>query len=346
MNHTYDWIIIGGGITGISVEKYPREGKSVLLLEKNNSLASETSKDFHEWFHSGALHTLAPDNLLTLRYLLGSADDLFKYYGNYVGMNLIPTESGIKIKDKGWFNNNHILYKFRRHIWNPVWLSMVSRSTNIIDMIDSHDWLRRRAGSEYGSSKVRLNHWFSNIPSQIKSNGTFYEKESPDFTMNSRVLINDLLTHGIENGLEVKVNCEVTKIDEEADRVKVSTLDKIYESKNTVICSPDAISNLIGTPIKIGYAPMAVVENVPEDAKSFVELDYFIKKCINLLTKGKGIGQAGGITLDKENEVENYLNYVIKEHKKRNPQLKLLIHMLVLKKSLYLRVKIEITYII
>ena len=44
--------------------------------------------------------------------------------------------------------------------------------------------------------------------------------------MNSRVLINDLFTHGIENGLEVKVNCEVTKIDEEADRVKVSTLDK------------------------------------------------------------------------------------------------------------------------
>ena len=335
MNHTYDWIIIGGGITGISVgEILTREGKSVLLLEKNDSLASETSKDFHEWFHSGALHTLAPDNLLTLRYLLGSADDLFKYYGNYVGMNLIPTESGIKIKDKGWFNNNHILYKFRRHLWNPVWLSMVSRSTNIIDMVDSHDWLRRRAGSEYGSSKVRLNHWFSNIPSQIKFNGTFYEKESPDFTMNSRVLINDLFTHGIENGLEVKVNCEVTKIDEEADRVKVSTLDKIYESKNTVICSPDAISNLIGTPIKIGYAPMAVVENVPEDAKSFVELDYFIKKCINLLTKGKGIGQAGGITLDKENEVENYLNYVIKEHKKRNPSIKVVDTYVGIKKEL------------
>ena len=82
MNHTYDWIIIGGGITGISVgEILTREGKSVLLLEKNDSLASETSKDFHEWFHSGTLHTLAPDNLLTLRYLLGSADDLFKYYG-------------------------------------------------------------------------------------------------------------------------------------------------------------------------------------------------------------------------------------------------------------------------
>ena len=74
MNNTssiYDWIIVGGGISGISIaEILCREGKSVLLLEKNSKLASETSKEFHEWVHSGALYTLVPDNLLTLRYLL------------------------------------------------------------------------------------------------------------------------------------------------------------------------------------------------------------------------------------------------------------------------------------
>ena len=113
MKTVFDWIVIGGGIAGVSVsEILSREGKSVLLLEKNDSLASETSKEFHEWFHSGSLHTLAPDNLLTLRYLLGSADDLFQYYGNFESMNLFPTECGIKIKDNGWFNNNYILYKF------------------------------------------------------------------------------------------------------------------------------------------------------------------------------------------------------------------------------------------
>ena len=65
----YDWIVIGGGVSGIAIsEILCREGKSVLLLEKNQTLASETSKDFHEWVHSGALYTLAPDNLLTLRY--------------------------------------------------------------------------------------------------------------------------------------------------------------------------------------------------------------------------------------------------------------------------------------
>ena len=65
----YDWIIVGGGISGISIaEILCREGKSVLLLEKNESLASETSKVFHEWVHSGALYTLLPDKLLTLRF--------------------------------------------------------------------------------------------------------------------------------------------------------------------------------------------------------------------------------------------------------------------------------------
>ena len=41
----YDWIIVGGGIAGItSAEILTREGFSVLLLEKNDTLASETTK--------------------------------------------------------------------------------------------------------------------------------------------------------------------------------------------------------------------------------------------------------------------------------------------------------------
>ena len=87
----YDWIVVGGGVSGITIsEILTREGKSVLLLEKNDKLASETSKDFHEWFHSGALYTLIPDNLFTLRYLLGATDDLFEYYSCFPGMNLFP----------------------------------------------------------------------------------------------------------------------------------------------------------------------------------------------------------------------------------------------------------------
>ena len=75
----YNWIVVGGGISGISVaEILCRGGESVLLIEKNEQLSSETSKVFHEWLHSGSLYSLAPDRLLTLRYLLGATDDLFE----------------------------------------------------------------------------------------------------------------------------------------------------------------------------------------------------------------------------------------------------------------------------
>ena len=56
--NTYDWIVIGGGISGISIaEILSRDGKRVMLIEKNKTLSSETSKVFHEWLHSGSLYS-------------------------------------------------------------------------------------------------------------------------------------------------------------------------------------------------------------------------------------------------------------------------------------------------
>ena len=103
----YDWIVIGGGISGITTaEILTREGHSVLLLEKNDSLASETSKVFHEWLHTGSLFTLVPDAYLTTRYLLGAIDDLLKFYSQFNRMNLMPTEMGLKVSGDGWFKSN------------------------------------------------------------------------------------------------------------------------------------------------------------------------------------------------------------------------------------------------
>ena len=114
-NHKYDWVIVGGGASGIAVaEILCREGKSVLLIEKNRQIASETTKVFHEWFHSGSLYSLVPDNLLTLRYLLGATDDLLEYYSGFSKMNLSPTESGISVTgSNGWFNEDRIEYKYK-----------------------------------------------------------------------------------------------------------------------------------------------------------------------------------------------------------------------------------------
>ena len=76
----FEWAVVGGGIAGIvASEVLAREGHSTVLIEKNEKLASETTRDFHEWIHTGSLYTLIPDNLLTLKYLLGSMDDLLEY---------------------------------------------------------------------------------------------------------------------------------------------------------------------------------------------------------------------------------------------------------------------------
>ena len=47
-------------------------------------------------------------------------------------------------------------------------MSLVSKSVNVTDMIANHDWLRRRAGSEYGQSKIYIHNYFTKIKDQLK----------------------------------------------------------------------------------------------------------------------------------------------------------------------------------
>ena len=331
----YDWIVVGGGISGIAIaEILCREDKSVLLIEKNDLLASETSKQFHEWVHSGALYTLVPDNLLTLRYLLGATDDLLQFYSSFPHMNLVASDSGVGALGPGWFNSDRIAFKYRIRKLNPIWMALVSRSISIIDLIGKHDWLRRKAGSEYGQNQLRIDYWLKHIWKQLNSSEKFYTITSPDITMNSRILLQDLLKVSTAKGMEVIVGEEVLNIDESGGEVKVKTTGGLYLSHNVVICSPDVIASKYNLPIKTGFAPMAIVEDVPEDEVSFVELDYHVKTCINLLKKDNGIGQAGGITVNTESEIEPYLEYVIAEHKKRNPAIKVIDTYVGIKKEL------------
>jgi len=331
----FEWIIIGGGIAGITVaEILARDNKSVLLLEKNDYLASETSKEFHEWFHSGTLHTLVPDKLLTLRYLLGATDDLLEYYRSFKSMNLHPTNSGLSVKEQGWFYKNFIHYKYKIHKYNPVWMAMVSNSVNITNKVSQHDWLRRRAGAEYGPSQSKVLNWLNLIPKQLKSSESFMSIKSPDITMNSRKLITDILSQALSNGTEVRINHEVLSIEENSNSVEVKTSNENFVGKKVVVCAPDLISQFYNIPIKESYAPMAVVENLQADQESFVELDYFVKKCINLLVKPGEVGQAGGISLANKSKVKDYLDYLIAEHKKRSPNIKVVDTYVGIKKEL------------
>jgi len=325
----FDWIVVGGGVAGITIsEILTREGFSVALIEKNKKLASVATREFHEWVHTGSLYTLVKDDMKTLKYILGSLDDVLEFYSSYSNMNLSPSESGLKItkSDKAWFNQNYINFRYRlggRKFLLP-WMYSVARSIALIDGIKKHDWLRRRAGilesvtTEYYFPIIR------NIFKNLFSNKKFLEVESTDFTTNSRFLLRDLIATSTKKGLEIFTDNELLEITSSEKEVVAVCKKQTITAGKMAICLGGGIEKFTDIKIKRSYAPIAVVKDVPPATKSFVELDYFKDKCINIITKGSSFGMIGGISLSKKDEVEKYFSYMIEEHKKQNPGIKIL----------------------
>ena len=326
---TFDWIIIGGGIAGISLsEILTREGHSVALIEKRNKLASVTTREFHEWFHTGSLYTLLRDDMKTLKYILGSLDDLLEFYSSFPKMNLQPTDNGLKITDnnEGWFSPNYINFKYRlknRKLILP-WLYIIARSIALIDGIKKHDWLRRRAGI---LESVTTEYYFpilKNLLKIVASSNKFYKIETTDFTTNSRDLLKDMIATAEKNGLEIFTKNELLEIKNSNNNIIANCSNDNFQAKNMVVCLGGEIEKFSDLKINKSYAPIAVVKNIKADTKSFVELDCFKKNCINIVTKGKSFGLIGGISLSKKDEVQKYFDFMINEHKKLNPGIEIL----------------------
>ena len=326
---TFDWIVVGGGVAGISLsEILTREGHSVALIEKKDKLASATTREFHEWFHTGSLYTLLKDDMKTLKYILGSLDDLLEFYSSFPKMNLRPTDKGLKITDnnKGWFSPNYINFKYRlknRKLILP-WLYTIARSIALIDGIRKHDWLRRRAGI---LESVTTEYYFSILKNLLKiaaSSNKFYKIETTDFTTNSRDLLKDMIATAEKNGLEIFTKNELLEIKNSNNNIIANCSNDNFQAKNMVVCLGDEIEKFSDLKINKSYAPIAVVKNIKADTKSFVELDCFKKNCINIVTKGKSFGLIGGISLSKKVEVQKYFDFMINEHKKLNPGIEIL----------------------
>ena len=326
---TFEWIVVGGGVAGISLsEILTREGHSVALIEKKDKLASATTREFHEWFHTGSLYTLLKDDMKTLKYILGSLDDLLEFYSSFPKMNLRPTDKGLKIADnnKGWFSPNYINFKYRlknRKLILP-WLYAIARSIALIDGIRKHDWLRRRAGI---LESVTTEYYFSILKNLLKivaSSNKFYKIETTDFTTNSRDLLKDMIATAEKNGLEIFTKNELLEIKNSNNNIIANCSNDNFQAKNMVVCLGDEIEKFSDLKINKSYAPIAVVKNIKADTKSFVELDCFKKNCINIVTKGKSFGLIGGISLSKKVEVQKYFDFMINEHKKLNPGIEIL----------------------
>lgn len=325
----YEWAVIGSGIAGIiTSEILTREGHSTILIEKNSKLASETTRDFHEWMHIGSLFTLIPDNLKTLKFVLGAIDDLFDFYGLYKRMNLAPTECGLSVNstNKGWFDkSNNIHFKFRiknRKITFP-WLIGVARSVFLIQKIKEHDWLRRRAGV-IDPFKFRWIDLLKIIKILVKHKEKFFTVKTPDLTMNSRLILRDMIETSIDKGLTISTSNRFIKYTKTNDGYLIVCEKETYLAEKIVLCNGENSAEFVDAKVKKSYAPMAVVNNVSKNSKSFVELDYYPKNCINLITKEQGIGLVGGISFSDENKCDDYIKQVIEKHQQYQPEIKLL----------------------
>jgi len=113
-------------------------------------------------------------------------------------------------------------------------------------------------------------------------------------------------------------------------------LKERFEVERLALCISGNISKYVDSSVKTSYAPLAVVKNIQPDTNSFVELDYFPENCINIITKGDGVGLIGGISFSNINKCDSYIKEVIEKHKEYNPELKVL--------HTYNGVKSEITF--
>ena len=323
-----DWVIVGGGIAGIAAsEILTRNGHKVILIEKEEELASETSAVFHEWLHFGSLYTLFPGLNKTLRYVLGGIDDLIEFYSGFPSMNLKKSPKGVILEKDGWFSDKKVTFRYRlkyRRLVLP-WIAGIARSSLLIKKIKEHDWLRRKAGE----TKIKFLDYFRKIPSLfmkiIRNKGDFYELETADHLMNSRVILNDLLSNALSNGLYVKTKTELKAIKKIENGYNLEILEngssKLLRCKNLALANSKNIVDFIEANISDSYAPIVVAKNIKEETRSFTNLDYFPTTCINSIYKGEGISMLGGISFKKIEDCKPYIDYIINESRKINPSL-------------------------
>lgn len=276
----YDFIVVGGGIAGItSAELLQRSGRKVLLIDKHSRLGSMSSAEMHGWFHTGALYAALP-NRSFFKTLVGNIDDLLSFYKGFDDMNL-EVNGHLKTRSlEGWFSNNLNLYSYVSPMDPSVSLGM-----KIPWYLAIHNARRQLEGFDKIVSSQDLSAQVLNFKNpQTKS--TIYEDELPydlgdisktfitrDRTMNAFAIMRTLVASFLSHGGSIELGVEMTKV--VGNEVHTKNGD-ILRGKTIIHASGAANEKAVS----VYYSPLAVVYPALSDL-NFIKMTPVIKDTFN-----------------------------------------------------------------
>lgn len=324
----YDVVVVGAGIAGLATaELFARDGLSVLLLEKNQHVCSESSGAHHEWFHFGSLYAIFPSNDF-MRTLVGGIDDLLAYYSDFPGMNLrVDQSGGLQVVDApgAWIRDEPIEYivtarndpDFSLREFNGAvgyskklfflltWEFAIKQFISRHQRFHSFDW-RSGQASEWVPRKGWWNYSRDVIFSVTDLDAaldrhTHFRVPGFDRPMNSSLIVGDLLRSFLEAGGELRVGTSVRDVSPTPGGGAEVGLedDRRVHGRHVVITSGRTLNKFLeesDARLKVVSSPLLVV--YPAVCRqNFVRLTPFPEKTMNHLrhsAEGRPYSLIGG----------------------------------------------------
>tara|TARA_B100000989_G_scaffold298918_1_gene291064 strand:+ start:40229 stop:41548 length:1320 start_codon:yes stop_codon:yes gene_type:complete len=275
----YDYVIIGGGIAGVSIaEILSRSSGKVCLLEKEKILMSKSSSDQHGWFHIGSLYAFM-NNEDYLKGLIKNTKDIINYYSEFKRLNMFLNSNGnlqFKTNKDGWFRNDNVEYLIAsrnnedlitKNLFKKVF-NIFSWERKIKKFVSRHNKLRnfdlRKDDSHKEISKSNfINYSKKEISKPIFDeinidNNQFFSMTGFDKPMRSKIIYTDLFSSFSNNGGATLLKKNYKNINEKDDYCEILFDDKeIIKTKKIIFANGAGLKDLIKD-VNIFESPLLV----------------------------------------------------------------------------------------
>lgn len=264
MTH-YDFLVVGGGIAGISIaELLQRSGKKVLLLEAKDSLFSDASSQQQSWFHTGALYAPYPISKY-FETLVRNIDNIVNYYGGFKNMNLRYGSGLNRSQLEGWFTNETIDFIYTSPLskripvaLKPLWALSSLLAKSRLAWLEGID--RTRAiGPQIGliNASIRFGHAESHSTFQLDFGKVGSVMASQDTTLQAEKIAEDLVRSFVTKKGVIKLASPVEKIEKQSVVTKDGSK---YEAEHIIVAAGQGTTGLSKVKTNTFKSPLLVIK--------------------------------------------------------------------------------------